>query len=140
MTTARETQSLPTPAPTITPEAKPYWEAAARGTLSLQRCDDCEAVVWYPRGMCPECGSRSLTWFDASGRGTVYSYTVNRRGQGEYREASPYVLAYVELAEGPRVLTNIVGCDPSEVSIGDEVVAVFDRVGDDAALVRFRPA
>lgn len=140
MTTTRETQSLPTPAPTITPEARPYWEAAARGTLSLQRCGDCASVVWYPRGLCAECGSRSLTWFDASGRGTVYSYTVNRRGQDEYREASPYVLAYVELAEGPRVLTNIVGCDPSDVSIGDEVVAVFDRAGDDAALVRFRPA
>lgn len=132
--------SLPAPAPTISPEARPYWEAAARGTLSLQRCEACEAVIWYPRGLCPACGEKALTWFDASGNGTVYSYTVNRRGTGEYRDASPYVLAYVELDEGPRVLTNVVGCDPETVMIGDRVRAVFDPAGEGAALVRFTPA
>jgi uncharacterized protein len=135
-----EARTLPTPAPPVSPETQPYWEAAADGRLALQRCDGCDAVIWYPRGLCPECGGTSLTWFDASGRGRVYSYTVNRRGMGEYREASPYVLAYVELEEGPRVLTNVVDCDPESVRIGDAVRAVFHPAGDGVALVRFAPA
>lgn len=135
-----DTRTLPAPAPVVSPETRPYWEGAGRGTLTLQRCGACDSVIWYPRGMCPECGSRDLAWFEASGRGTVYSYTINRRGMGEYRDVSPYVLAYVELEEGPRVLTNVVDCDPESVRIGDAVRAVFHPAGDGVALVRFAPA
>jgi uncharacterized protein len=137
---AVESRTLPAPAPHVDPEARPYWEAAAQGRLSLQRCNECGVVVWYPRGLCPACGSLALSWFAASGRGMVYSYTVNRRGLGEYRDAAPYVLAYVELEEGPRVLTNVVDCDPQSVRIGAAVRAVFHPAGDDAALVRVAPA
>jgi uncharacterized OB-fold protein len=131
---------LPAPAPTVSPEARPFWEAAGQGRLLLQRCCDCVATIWYPRGVCPECGSTRLEWYEGSGRGTVYSYTVNRRGMGEYRDAAPYVLAYVELEEGPRVLTNVVDCDPESVRVGDAVTAVFDAAGDGTGLLRFRPA
>jgi uncharacterized OB-fold protein len=132
---------LPAPAPTVSPEAKAYWDATAEGRLLLQRCSDCEAVVWYPRGLCPACGGTRLEWFEASGRGTVYSFTVIRRGAaGPYAGTEPYVLAYVELEEGPRVLTNVVDCDPGSVSIGDAVSAVFHDTGEGSALVRFRPA
>lgn len=131
---------LPAPVPIVHPEAKPYWDGAAEGRLSLQRCGDCATVIWYPRGICPECGSKRLDWFDASGRGTIYSYTVVRRGAtGPYSGATPYVVAYVELEEGPRVMTNIVHCDVDSVGVGDAVRAVFDPTGEGSALVRFRP-
>jgi uncharacterized OB-fold protein len=133
--------SLPTPAPIVNPEAEPYWRGAAEGRLLLQRCRECEAVVWYPRGLCPACGGTRLEWFEASGRGRVYSYTVIRRGAtGPYDGAAPYVLAYVELDEGPRVLTNLVECDAEAVQIDDVVEAVFHDTGEGSALVRFRPA
>jgi uncharacterized OB-fold protein len=100
-------------------------------------------VIWYPRPFCPSCASTRVAWIEASGRGTVYSFTVNRRGQADlpaYREAGTYVLAYVELEEGPRMLTNIVDCDPDSVHIGQRVEVVFHDTGQGTALPRFRPA
>jgi uncharacterized protein len=136
-------QVLPAPVPFVNPEIKPFWDATAEGRLLLPRCQDCQAVIWYPRPFCPECGSTSIDWFKASGRGSVYSYTINRRGQAdlpEYRNAGVYVLAYVELEEGPRVLTNIVDCDPDNVRIGQSVEVVFHDTGKGTALPRFRPS
>jgi uncharacterized protein len=136
-------QVLPAPVPFVNPEIKPFWDATAEGRLLLPRCQDCQAVVWYPRPFCPECASTNIDWFQASGRGSVYSYTINRRGQAdlpEYRNAGVYVLAYVELEEGPRVLTNIVDCDPDSVRIGQSVEVVFHDTGQGTALPRFRPS
>jgi uncharacterized OB-fold protein len=127
---------LPAPAPSLTPETEPFWHAAAEGKLLLRRCEDCKATMWYPRTRCPECGSSHTDWFEASGRGTVYSFTVNHKGDGPYRSA-PFVLAYVELDEGPRVLTNIVDIDSSELAIDMRVRAVFEPTGQESALVRF---
>ena len=103
----------------------------------------CQAVIWYPRPFCPACASTHVEWIEASGRGTVYSFTVNRRGQADladYKDAGVYVLAYVELAEGPRMMTNIVDCDPDTVRIGQAVEVVFHDTGQGTALPRFRPA
>lgn len=132
--------SLPAPAPDVAPEAKPFWDAAAEGRLVLPRCDDCAAVIWYPRALCPDCGSTAVSWFEASGRGSVYSFTVTRRGQGAYADAAPYVLAYVELEEGPRVMTNVVGADPETLRVGQAVTATFADTGRGTALLRFHPA
>ena len=134
------TDPLPADAPDVSPEAAPYWEGTALGELRLQRCARCSTVVWYPRGICPRCSSDELDWFRSSGHGTVYSFSVNRKGDGAFRAASPYVLAYVELDEGPRVLTNIVEVDVDDVRIGQPVTAVFHDTGAGRALVRFRPA
>ena len=131
---------LPTPEPVVALEAKPFWDAAAQGRLVLQRCAGCLLVVWYPRALCPACSGTQLDWFEASGRGTIYSYTVNHRGDGAYKGAAPYILAYVELDEGPRVLTNVVECDPVAVNVGQPVRAVFQRTAGGLALLRFRPA
>jgi uncharacterized OB-fold protein len=134
---------LPAPAPHVLPEVKPFWDATAEGRLVLPRCVECQAIVWYPRPFCPACGSLKVEWVQASGRGTVYSFTVNRRGQADlpaYRDAGVYVLAYVELDEGPRVMTNIVDCDPDSVRIGQRVEVVFHDTGQGSALVRFRPS
>ena len=133
---------MPTPAPLVQPEVKVFWDATAQGRLLLPQCKACQTVIWFPRPFCPACGSVDVDWIEASGRGTVYSYTVNRRGGGdlpEYRDAGPYVLAYVELAEGPRVMTNIVECDPDSVAIGQTVELVFHDTGQGTALPRFRP-
>ena len=134
-----DTTQLPAPVPSVNPETKPFWDATAEGRLALKRCTACQSVIWYPRAMCPECGSTDTEWFDASGRATVYSFTINYKGDGPYK-AAPYVLAYVELEEGPRMMTNIVGIDPTQVSIGQSVEVVFEPTGEGPALPRFRPA
>jgi uncharacterized OB-fold protein len=134
---------LPAPAPFVLPEVKPYWDATAAGQLVLPKCDECGTVIWYPRPFCPACASTSVSWMPASGRGTVYSFTVNRRGVADlpaYRDAGVYVLAYVELEEGPRVMTNIVDCDADLVRIGQKVEAVFHDTGEGTALLRFKPS
>jgi uncharacterized OB-fold protein len=136
-------QVLPAPAPVVLPEIKQFWDATAEGKLLLPRCEDCQAFIWYPRAFCPACGSLHIRWEQASGRGSVYSFTINRRGTAdlpEYRQVGAYVLAYVELEEGPRVLTNIVDCDPESVRIGQAVELVFHDTGQGTALPRFRPA
>lgn len=131
--------NLPVPEPTVTEETKPFWDATAQGKLLLKRCDGCGSFIWYPRGICPACGSLKTSWVEASGKGTIYTFTVNHRGDGAYRGAAPYVLAYVELEEGPRVLTNIVGADPSTLEIGQQVKVVFEDTGAGSALPRYTP-
>jgi uncharacterized OB-fold protein len=133
---------LPAPAPFVLPEVKTFWDATAEGKLLLPKCAECGTVIWFPRPFCPNCASTSVEWIQASGRGTVYSFTVNRRGVADmsaYRNAGEYVLAYVELEEGPRMMTNIVDCDPNSVRIGQKVELVFHDTGEGTALARFRP-
>ena len=138
MTEATEVK-LPAPSPIINAETKPFWDATAEGKLLLARCNACDTVIWYPRAFCPECSSFDVAWTESSGRGTIYSFAVNRRGQGDYRDLV-YVLAYVELEEGPRVLTNIVDCNVDQLQVGQSVQVVFHPTSSGAALARFRPA
>lgn len=108
----------------------------------MQRCDSCGHHQLYGRALCASCGG-DVTWIDASGYGTVYSWTVIRQNHSRpWRDMIPYVVALVDLDEGPRVMTNIVGCDPESVSIGMKVVARFENVGADAeaAVALFEPA
>ena len=131
---------LPAPTPEIQPETAAFWAATTRGVLLLQRCASCDTVLWYPRYVCANCHSTDLVDFEASGRGTVYSFTLTTRGILEYADAGSYVLALVELDEGPKMLTNLVDCDPGDIVIGQRVEVVFHRTEGDAALPRFRPA
>ena len=139
---------LPAPEPWVHQDAKPYWDATAEGRLVLPRCTGCGTVIWYPRPLCPSCASTDVEWVELPGTGEVYSFSVARKGQGAYAEVAPYVLAYVELdvpegsadQTGPRVMTNIVDCDPGSVSVGDRVEAVFHPTERGVALLRFRPA
>jgi len=138
---------LPTGEPRIAAETLPFWQATAEGRIELPVCDACGLVVFYPRSLCPDCHSTDLTWTPLSGRGTVYSFSVIRAGVSrKWREHLPYVVAYVELDEGPRMLTNVVDVDPEAVEIGMAVTAVFDPAGGEPredglapAIVRFRP-
>lgn len=129
---------LPAVPAEVTPDNQEFFAGLEAGRVRLPRCDRCGNVVWYPRHHCPACGSGEVTWFDASGKGTVYSFTVVRRSQGDWSAAVPYVLAYVELDEGPRVLTNVVGADPGGVAIGARVEAVVETAGGVPPVLRFR--
>lgn len=133
------TTELPAPAPDITPETAAFWAATLDGKLLLQRCSDCGRAGYYPRHVCANCHSTDLVDTEASGRGRIYSYTVTARGILEYANAGSYVLAMVELDEGPKMVTNIVDCDPTGLTIGQPVEVVFHDTGADAALPRFRP-
>ena len=130
---------LPTRPPRPNLDSQPFWDATAEGRFTLQRCTDCNTVIWWPRAICPECSSFDLARFDASGRGEVYSYTVVHRSVGRWNAVTPYVLAYVELEEGPRVMTNVVDCDPKSIEIGTEVEVVWHDTGEGTALPRFTP-
>lgn len=129
----------------VNAETQEFWDATTRQTLLLRRCDACAAVIWYPRAFCPMCQSMETSWFASSGRGSVYSFSITRKGSGAWAAAAPYVIAYVELEEGPRVLTNIVGCAVDEVHVGMAVTVAFDPVIDETgtetmAMYRFGPA
>lgn len=126
----------PLPKPSIT--SRPYWEAARKHELRLQRCEACKAFVYYPRDRCPHCFSDRLSWEPVSGRGKVYSYTVVRRASTR-SFMEPYVLAIVELDEGPHLTTNIVAA-PEQVKIGMPVRVHFDDVTPEHTLVKFAPA
>jgi uncharacterized OB-fold protein len=118
-----------------------YWEGCGRGELVLQRCGDCGVVQHRPRGLCASCLSSELEHFVASGRGTVYSFTITLQNVvPQFRGACPYVLAYVDLEEGIRLLTNIVGCDPESVQIGMALKVDFVATSPGLAVPRFIPA
>jgi uncharacterized OB-fold protein len=118
---------------------KQFWDAAARGEFLLQLCGRCGSHIFYPRQNCPTCGSDQLSWKPSCGRGTVYTFTVARRATHPMlADRVPYVIAMVELIEGPRVTTNIVGCDPDSVKIGMPVEVTFEQV-DGTAVPVFQP-
>lgn len=119
-----------------------YWEAAQRGEFVIQQCPGCGLRPFPPRAHCPDCGEADLTWQPLSGRGTIYTYTVAHRAPHPvFSEQCPLVIAVVELTEGPRLITNIIGCDPTAVSVGMAVQVDFDPIDDsDLVLPVFRPA
>lgn len=133
---------MPTPKiPQPTALTRDYWRAASEGTLLVQQCEDCSGVHAVPRHYCPLCLSSRLAYLPTTGFGVLYSYTVVRRAASKaFAALVPYVVAIVELDEGVRVFTNIVGTSPGELTIGDRVSAVFDRAGDEVGLVRFELA
>mgnify|MGYP003946652269 CR=1 FL=1 len=106
-------------APLPFPETEPYWEAARQGKLLLKHCAGCGAYHFYPRAICPFCFSDRTEWREAAGTGTIYSFSVMRRAE------VPYAIAYVALAEGPAMMSNIVDCDLDAIRIGQHVRLVF---------------
>jgi uncharacterized OB-fold protein len=127
------------PLPKPSPTSRPFWDAAKRHELQLQRCGACGRYIYYPRDRCPKCFSDQLAWNRVSGRGKLYSYTVVRRASSRHFADAPYVLAIVELDEGPRLTTNIVAA-PEQVRVGMPVQVYFDDVTPDHTLVKFKPA
>jgi uncharacterized OB-fold protein len=128
------------PIPVPTPETRPFWDAARRHALELPRCRACGALHYYPRGACPRCLSPDLEWERLSGRARLHTFTVVHRGQKGFPVPTPYVLAVVELDEGPRMMTTLVDVPPDAVRIGMPLEVVFRDVSDTIALPLFRPA
>ena len=130
------------PAPIVNADSAPYWEGARQDKLLLQQCADCGAIRFFPRYLCTECGSDRVDWIEASGRGTVHSFTVvHRAAFPEFQAQTPYVVALVDLEEGPRMMTNIVGDGALDVEIGEPVTVTFEARGDEGAKVpQFRRA
>lgn len=117
-----------------------FWQGTKRQELLIQRCKDCQQYIFYPRSHCPQCFSKALEWVKSSGRGKVYSFTIVRRAAlPSFAQDVPYVFAIIELDEGVRLTSNIVGCKPEEVRIGMPVTAVFEEVTPEVTLVKFKP-
>lgn len=116
------------PLPNTNPATRPYWDAANDGRFVLPRCNDCGRYHHHPRRWCPHCWSTDLGWDEASGRGTVVTFSVVHQPPSDAFEV-PYVLAVVRLAEGPAMMTNVVGADPDEMECGMEVQVVFEERG-----------
>ena len=132
----RARKPLPKPAP----ESVPYWEAAKKHQLELPKCNACGKFWFPPSQSCPNCLAVDFDFKPVSGRGKVYSFvTFHRVYHPAFAGEVPYVVAIVELEEGPRLHTNIVGCTNDQIHIGMPVEVVFEKVNDDTALVKFRP-
>ncbi|MDQ6774488.1 MAG: Zn-ribbon domain-containing OB-fold protein [Candidatus Dormibacteraeota bacterium] len=123
------------PSPLPDADTAPFWKAAAAGRLEIQRCLDCGLWVFYPRSVCPGCGGAALEWAATSGRATVYSYTVVHRAPAEFRDEVPYVVALVDLEEGPRLMTRLLGVEPGQARVGLPVEVEF---GGEPPLPYFR--
>jgi uncharacterized OB-fold protein len=134
-------RSLEKAVPVPTPETQPYWDGCAAGELRIQRCVDCGKPYFYPRPLCPSCGSGHVEWFTASGRATLYSYVISHRPAPGFEAEAPYAIAVVELAEGPRMMTSLVGVQatPQALVLDMPLRVTFEQRGD-ISLPVFTPA
>ena len=125
--------------PVPTPETLPFWHGTRAGELRLQRCQACDHVYFPPRPFCPRCAERKVSWFRASGRGTLYSYIIHHRPVPGF--TPPYSIAVVALPEGPRMMSNIIDCPqtPEALQLDMPLEVVFTRLTDDIFLPQFRP-
>jgi uncharacterized OB-fold protein len=127
--------------PTIEPESQPFWDGAKEGRLMIQRCEACGSAQHYPRPFCASCWSDRVHWEEASGRGTLYTFsTVYMNDLPPFAGRVPYVAAAIDLEEGPRIMSNIVGVDPAELRVGMPVKVDFEALNEDVTAPVFRPA
>jgi uncharacterized OB-fold protein len=122
------------PAPAVTIESKPFWDAAAEGKFLIKRCTACGEAHWYPRALCPFCFSEKTVWEEIPGEGVIYAYSVMHRSP-----SGPYAIGYVTLNEGPAVLTNFVDVAPDGLSIGQKVKVKFQPTENGPPVPVFAP-
>jgi uncharacterized OB-fold protein len=136
--TTEATEFSPAPAPTEL--TGPFWGGGLSGELRLQKCASCGHIRYPVSTICPDCWSADYDWTAMSGRGTVQSYIVFERAYHEaWADRVPYTVALIELAEGPVLISNVTGADPSAVRVGQPVTVVFERRSATAALPQFTP-
>ena len=123
--------------PPLTPLAMPYFDGCKAGVLRLQQCGECQQFQFYPRTICSYCTSEKLQWQDASGNGVIASFTVVRKGVSAAYEA-PYIVALIDLAEGPRLMSTVIDADPEDVAIGLPVSVDFAQWSEDISMPVFR--
>jgi len=126
--------------PVIYPEERPYWEALRQRQLVLPRCKSC-AQAWFPLGpACPHCFATGFDWSPMSGKGVLHNYVVYHKAFAPWLEKHlPYAVAQVELDEGPRLTTNLLGCEIDHIKIGMRVEAAFEDIAEGITLLQFRP-
>ncbi|MDA1073431.1 MAG: OB-fold domain-containing protein [Proteobacteria bacterium] len=128
------------PLPTLNEhDSHAFWQATKNKELKFQRCANCQTLVFFPRSHCTGCTDGDLTWHTASGLGTVYSYSVVRQSYHPFfRSKAPYVVAWIDLDEGPRLLSNVEVSDPAEVSVGQRVQVHWEE-HDELCIPLFAP-
>ncbi len=133
--------------PRPTPETQAYWDGLKQQTLILQRCNVCQRAYFYPRPFCPQldCHSRDVASFEASGKGTIYSFVINTRPMPGFEDEVPYIIAVIELEEGPRMMTNLIDVPGDDVPskavalrVGAAVEVVYEPATADITLPKFR--
>jgi uncharacterized OB-fold protein len=131
-------QSQDLPQPIANADSAEYWNAARERRLRIRKCRACGSFHFMPRFLCPVCWSDQLEWRDAKGTGTVHSFTVIRRASAPaFNSRVPYVVALVDLEEGPRMMANLLGDDALSIAIGDRVNVIFEDRGDGALIPQF---
>jgi uncharacterized OB-fold protein len=131
-------QSQNLPQPIANADSTEYWNAARERRLRIRKCQACRSFHFMPRFLCPVCWSDQLEWIDAKGTGTVHSFTVVRRASSPaFSSRVPYVVALVDLKEGPRMMANLIGDDALSVAIGDPVTVTFEDRGAGALIPQF---
>jgi uncharacterized protein len=135
------TQAAPArPLPTLDEDNRPFWEAAREGVLKMQRCGQCRHVRYPISHVCPECLSYEFEWTQLSGRGEVFSTIVfHQIYNGAFAGEAPYNVSLIQLEEGPRMFSNVVGVPASTVKVGDAVEVVFKALTPEVSLPQFRP-
>ena len=127
--------------PPVSEASQPFWDATRERRLLVQWCRDCDRPVFYPREVCPSCLTDDLEWRESAGTGTVHAITVEHRPQNPmFADRVPYAIALVEVAEGWRMLTNVVGCDPLTVAVGTPVAVTWEPLSDGRNLPLFTPS
>jgi uncharacterized OB-fold protein len=115
--------------PRVTPLTQPFWDGCLAGELRMQHCAQCNDYQYYPRSICSRCGGKELGWDTVSGKGIIASFTIVRRAiSGAY--TAPYVVALVDLVEGPRMMSMIVDEITDQIAVGAAVTVRFDAWGD----------
>ena len=129
------------PTPPAAPWTAPFWKAAQAGRLLIQQCPQCGQYIFYPRRHCPHCGALEVSWVEASGRGTVYSFTVvENNAPSGFLDQMPFVIAIIRLDEGVRMMSALVACDPADVRCEMPVEVTFVDVSAELTLPKFKPA
>lgn len=117
----------------IDDESKPFWNGLKEEKLLIQHCDDCNKYIFYPRSICPHCFSNNISWRNAKGTGKIYSFTIVHQAFGPFKNETPFVVGVVELDEGVRMMTRIIG-DQENIAIDKRVSVVFTKVEDNFVL------
>jgi uncharacterized OB-fold protein len=138
---AEKIQSYEKFLPEINALTRPFWESCKNHQLKMQYCTRCTTWIWYPKAWCPNCGKRdSIEWRSLSGNGEIYSFTIIRQvidNSLAFQQDLPFVIALIELEEGPRIYSNVTGSKPEDISIGDKLSLHFDDVTDQISLPKF---
>jgi uncharacterized OB-fold protein len=138
---SRETSDYQKPLPVPDEASQPFFAGAREQRLMIQRCSTCDAVMWPVKTHCTNCLGTEITWVQASGQGSLYSFVLMHQiFHPGFANEAPYNIAEVDLAEGLRIITNIVGCPNDQLRIGMPLEATFEAITDDITLPKFKPA